>query len=145
MSDDYRVAVHEAGHAVAARAVGATVERVCLTPDGGECHVGPGTTPVQDGVIGLGGVMAVRLICGDEDMGGGGAGDWLQVERLAWQESPADPDGWMMARLEEAERIVRLHRCKIVMTAAELFAGRPARRPATGDRSTLARGLSDVR
>lgn len=89
---DWRVAVHECGHAIACAALGCgTVTRLLLTPDGGQTIRRSGTQQAvladieSEIAYALAGRAAERLVLGDVSGGAGGTSDsdLAQATRLA--------------------------------------------------------------
>jgi ATP-dependent Zn protease len=82
-SDPWRTAVHEAGHAVAARVLGYRVESVTITPTAtrsGSCTLPQGVHPLDEAVIALAGRIAEEDICG-ATIGAGDSADLKAVSR----------------------------------------------------------------
>lgn len=103
MTELFKTAIHEAGHALMAQQAGLEVVRVIINEDTGHCHYRGQHNWIDNNRITLAGPVAERLFFGDEYdclTEHGGAGDlnslvnvegfaeflWLENNVMAWAE-----------------------------------------------------------
>jgi hypothetical protein len=120
----FSLCCHEAGHAVAAHVLGASLKRAIVQRGPGAellgyCEFGSGLEPIALAAVGLVGALAAEALAGTPLVGATAAGgrDFLD-SRVSLLRLPAEErESGLETALALAERIVREHRASILRLA----------------------------